>query len=687
MIEELSLRGFKSYRDRQTIRFTRGVNKISGRNAAGKTTILEAILFGLFGEVPGVDKRDLVSLGMDSLYVKVTFTSPLTGQRATIIREGEVTQNNRTGERSFRSKENALQVEDEAPITKITDIQARLRELLGVGRTTFLNVVYAKQKEFIDIVRPRDEKRMDAMLGLTTPAEVREQLKEAKKVLQMKGRVDQRPAIEERIRNAEQARKDAAAQAEQLEKQLKELDEGLRQRKAEEAEAHRRLQEAERLQNRLQDLERQSTRLNEVRATRESKEDDLRRLTESFEDDPSKLQADHETQLQSAQSAEQRLQRLLDTELDQERREHIGAVERLQHQIDEHTSLKEQGLTVCPKCGQPIDHILLEEDVESWTRELEEKRSRLKAVEAEISTIRDQAQQSRRRAEKTREQLTDLKARIRQVEETRAAIRDLDRQAERLQAGAQEAEEATLREAEEQLGRAFASPIDAAKWLEERIRAQRKEYNTLTKTVGDMEGEQRSLRRQRGDCENRLEQQRAVLEDSRAQLEAMEEYEAKIRALEAVQDRYTVYERELRENTVRLLEYRTYEYFQRLTDQQLYSGCHIDRDKYVLEVQPIGSPRPLPAWRAGGGHESLLALAERLALLRVMEFPHLLILDEPTDAVDSENVPQLLDYIARTSEEIGQVLLVTHHGYGEEQGVNLITVSKSGKESRVQQGL
>ena len=687
MIEEISLRGFKSYRDRQTIRFTRGVNKISGRNAAGKTTILEAILFGLFGEVPGVDKRDLVSLGLDSLYVKVIFTSPLTRQRATIIREGEVAQNNRTGERSFRSKENTLQVEDEAPVTKITDIQARLRELLGVGRTTFLNVVYAKQKEFIDIVRPRDEKRMDAMLGLTTPAEVREQLREAKKVLQMKGRVDQRPAIEERIRNAEQAIKDAAAQAEQLEGQLKELDEGLRQRKAEEAEAHRRLQEAERLQSRLQDLERQSTRLNEVRATRESKEEDLQRLTESFEDDPAKLQADHETQLQSAQSAEQRLQRLLDTELDQERREHIGAVERLQHQIDEHTSLKEQGLTVCPKCGQPIDHSLLEEDVESWTRELEEKRSRLKAVEAEISTIRDQAQQSRRRAEKTREQLTDLKARIRQVEETRADIRDLDRQAERLQAGAQEAEEATLREAEEQLGRAFASPIDAAKWLEERIRTQRKEYNALTKTVGDMEGEQRSLRRQRGDYESRLEQQRAVLEDSRAQLEAMEEYEAKIRALEAVQDRYTVYERELRENTVRLLEYRTYEYFQRLTDQQLYSGCHIDRDKYVLEVQPIGSPRPLPAWRAGGGHESLLALAERLALLRVMEFPHLLILDEPTDAVDSENVPQLLDYIARTSEEIGQVLLVTHHGYGEEQGVNLITVSKSGKESRVQQGL
>jgi len=71
----------------------------------------------------------------------------------------------------------------------------------------------------------------------------------------------------------------------------------------------------------------------------------------------------------------------------------------------------------------------------------------------------------------------------------------------------------------------------------------------------------------------------------------------------------------------------------------------------------------------------------------IVHDPPLLILDEPTDAVDSENVPQLLDYISRTSEEIGQVLLVTHHGYGEEQGVNLITASKSGGESRVQQGL
>jgi hypothetical protein len=48
-------------------------------------------------------------------------------------------------------------------------------------------------------------------------------------------------------------------------------------------------------------------------------------------------------------------------------------------------------------------------------------------------------------------------------------------------------------------------------------------------------------------------------------------------------------------------------------------------------------------------------------------------------------VPQLLEYVARSSDEIGQVLLVTHHGQGEEEGVNLLRVRKVDGESRVSQ--
>ena len=115
----------------------------------------------------------------------------------------------------------------------------------------------------------------------------------------------------------------------------------------------------------------------------------------------------------------------------------------------------------------------------------------------------------------------------------------------------------------------------------------------------------------------------------------------------------------------------------------MYSRCLIDREIYTLEVQLKDTNRTIPTWRAGGGHESIFALAERLALLRVSGFPYLLILDEPTDAIDSDNIPQLLEYISKSTREINQILLVTHHGQGEDEDINLLTIKKENRESKI----
>jgi exonuclease SbcC len=685
LIEEVNIRGFKSFSHSQTIRFSKGVNKISGRNAAGKTTILEAIIYGLFGEVPGVDKRQLVTIGSEDLHIQIKFRSPLNGKAAVIVRDGVVNQNNRTGELSFRSTKNVLEVEGESPITKITDIQEKLKELFGIGRTTFLNVVYAKQKEFIDIVRPRDEKRMDAMLGLTTPSEIREQLKETRKILETQGHIQERGKIEERIKNALLTIDESETLLQGLHAQFEYLIESLENSRKLQREAKDNLSRAEELWRHAQQVEKQSNTLEQLKASRDTNENNLIRIYESFDSDPNELMETLESQFQAAKGGEQRLQKLIDGNLNVERRELDSTIARLSHQIKEHSKFREQGLTTCPKCGQDIDFDLIEDDIEKWNNVLEEKSRRLTVLENEIATIKEQVKAVRLKGDRIRDQLVELRSKMRQVEDLKSAIEELDFQGSKLYSRISEETESLLNELEKELIRDIASIDVGVNYLETKIGDLRSVYNEITKGVGEKEGELRSIERQRKDLSIRLDQQRNVLQDSEKTLNNIEEYEAKIRTLEAILDRYSVYERELRENTIKLLEYRTYEYFQRLTDQQIYSGFHIDREKYVLEVQPIDSPRTLPAWRAGGGHESLLALAERLALLRVMNFPHMLILDEPTDAVDSENVPQLLDYIAKTSTEIGQVLLVTHHGYGDEQGVNLINVSKIKGESKAEQ--
>ena len=200
MIESLTLRGFKSYRSQQTIRFTRGVNKISGRNASGKTTILEAVLFSLFGEVPGVEKRDLLPVGGGDLFVELIFRTPK-GIKVTIHREATLAKKGM--DETFKTKEFLMFVDgDKAPITRERDAQDRLRELLGISSGTFFNVVYARQKEFVDILNP-DRGRMNAILGLTAPSEIREQLREVKAQLRQRGDIDNKPTYEERIRNAE----------------------------------------------------------------------------------------------------------------------------------------------------------------------------------------------------------------------------------------------------------------------------------------------------------------------------------------------------------------------------------------------------------------------------------------------------------------------------------------------------
>jgi len=683
MIEELALRGFKSYPPTRTerVRFTRGVNKISGRNAAGKTTLLEAVIFGLYSDIPKVDKRDLVPLGGSEVNITVTLRSPLTGQQVRIHREGALTKDG-----GFRTTTAHMRVEgEEHPHTREREIQTRLRELLGVGRNTFLNIVYARQKDFIEILNP-NKTRMDAILGLTTPAEIREQFREVRRMLEERGRIGEKGAIEERIRNAEAVLAEGAEQLEGIRARKVELEKGLGEMRTRLREARGRVEDLEIFLDEFSKLDGLQTEIEKLELLSEERQKDLESVNESLGASPEKALTELRAGMEGARSTEERLQRLVDEEVGAERKQVAGEVSRLEHQIDEHAEFKEQGLTVCPKCGQEIDYALIEEDLTRWQEELAKSSGRLKALDSEIETIQGQVKVARDkwiRADKEIAQIEGLMDRFKELKKTIEGIVARGRE----MVARIEAETVVLLEkAEADLGKTFASPGDAKGKLEMELRGARDGMMELREEVRSREVLFEEEERREKELGMRLKEHGKTLEEARRALGGIHEYEAKIRAVEAVQARYGKYEKLLRENTLAQLEFQTYQYFRRLTDQQLYSACLIDRDRYTLEVQPLDGRGSLPAWRAGGGHESLFALAERLALLRVMGFPHLLILDEPTDAVDSENIPQLLEYIARSGREIGQVLLVTHHGHGEEEGVNLITVEKADGESRVSQG-
>lgn len=76
-IQKITIENFKSIYDPLTIDFNevKGFWKISGSVGAGKTTIGEAIIFGLFGTVGGKNNSDLISWGQKHGIIEVWLTS------------------------------------------------------------------------------------------------------------------------------------------------------------------------------------------------------------------------------------------------------------------------------------------------------------------------------------------------------------------------------------------------------------------------------------------------------------------------------------------------------------------------------------------------------------------------------------------------------------------------------------
>ncbi|MEM4246388.1 MAG: AAA family ATPase, partial [Candidatus Bathyarchaeia archaeon] len=91
VIEELKIRNFEGYRAAEVV-FTEGLNLIKGRNSAGKSTLLDALLFALYGKIPGVHPKLLVSRlpGKGEMVAFVKFKNPASGAIIEVYRSGSL---------------------------------------------------------------------------------------------------------------------------------------------------------------------------------------------------------------------------------------------------------------------------------------------------------------------------------------------------------------------------------------------------------------------------------------------------------------------------------------------------------------------------------------------------------------------------------------------------------------------
>ncbi|HEX7837059.1 MAG TPA: SMC family ATPase, partial [Kofleriaceae bacterium] len=253
----LRIHGFTCFREEQDIDFS-GLDlfAIAGPTGAGKTSILDAMVFALYGEVPRMGAQrlgELISLGLDRASAVLDFEIGAARYRVMrkIRRHGAaVTQLERLGGAVAQPLGGTVR-----------EVEREVKKLLGIDADTFLKAVVLPQGQFADFLRSKPGPRR-GMLRTLLQLDVYERMREranqlargaAQAVESLRGRLEddfgdatqgRLAAIERRLGELVTEIHDAAEAAESARERLAALDRTARLR-GELIEARARLSELE----------------------------------------------------------------------------------------------------------------------------------------------------------------------------------------------------------------------------------------------------------------------------------------------------------------------------------------------------------------------------------------------------------------------------------------------------------
>ncbi|MCT7518957.1 AAA family ATPase [Aliarcobacter cryaerophilus] len=161
ILNKLELVNFKKYTNK-TFSFDEGLVGIIGKNGSGKSTIFEAILFALYGELLSRGSKDLIrnSSVSEREPVSVTLEFEFDGLTYKVVRE-------------FRGKAlsaNAKFYKNEELITTgAKEVTNSIVKLVKMSKDAFMHTLFASQKELTSLsnLKPEDRKKMiRKLLGL-----------------------------------------------------------------------------------------------------------------------------------------------------------------------------------------------------------------------------------------------------------------------------------------------------------------------------------------------------------------------------------------------------------------------------------------------------------------------------------------------------------------------------------------
>lgn len=165
MLKSIYLENWKTHQNTHVL-FEKGTNILVGKIGAGKSSIIDAICYSLFGNFPSLQNRKI------SLAETIMF-KPIRRKEAKLKLEFDFDSKSYRVEREiFSEKTNTAKLyQDEKLIAgpRQTDVTDKVSKIIGIDYDLFVKIVYSEQNEidyFLKIAPSKRKEQFDALFGI-----------------------------------------------------------------------------------------------------------------------------------------------------------------------------------------------------------------------------------------------------------------------------------------------------------------------------------------------------------------------------------------------------------------------------------------------------------------------------------------------------------------------------------------
>lgn len=172
---KLTLRAFGPYKNEEVIDFTQLQDHrlfvISGSTGAGKTTIFDGICFALYGYGSGQDRKETKTLRSDfaenNVHTAVELIFDIHGKRYRVLRQlSHIKEGRKTATGEKYELFEIVSPDQELPVVerqKVTDINQKLEEIIGLTYDQFSQIVMLPQGEFRKLLTSQSDNKEEIL--------------------------------------------------------------------------------------------------------------------------------------------------------------------------------------------------------------------------------------------------------------------------------------------------------------------------------------------------------------------------------------------------------------------------------------------------------------------------------------------------------------------------------------------